>query len=320
VKMCALLLWLQFGVAVCAQQGVPARILLDVRDDEGRPLPDVDVDGCFTDVSTSGQRSTFRGRTDGDGHYVAEGEALIGLHARFTREGFYATTIQQGVARVRSPGGQGYAPITRWDDEFVVQVKRIRNPIPMYMVAVENPHVSAFDGPGRYRLGRTSQFDFVAGSFLPPWGKGVTADLEFVWQMRIFETNRAGRAIHYDSSCAIRTIYAGSGVRRGHPDGSENGLLGSSLISAYVAPGVGYTNALSFTQRVDGLHAESNDDGHHLYYFRIRTQTNEAGEVTNALYGKIYGQLNGNFRYYLNPTPNDRNVEFDPKRNLFTEP
>ena len=24
------------------------------------------------------------------------------------------------------------------------------------------------------------------------------------------------------------------------------------------------------------------------------------------------------FAYYLNPTPNDRNIEFDPKRNLFT--
>jgi hypothetical protein len=24
------------------------------------------------------------------------------------------------------------------------------------------------------------------------------------------------------------------------------------------------------------------------------------------------------FTYYLNPMPNDRNVEFDPKRNLFT--
>ena len=23
------------------------------------------------------------------------------------------------------------------------------------------------------------------------------------------------------------------------------------------------------------------------------------------------------FTYYLNPTPNDRNMEFDPKRNLF---
>ena len=24
------------------------------------------------------------------------------------------------------------------------------------------------------------------------------------------------------------------------------------------------------------------------------------------------------FTYYLNPAPNDRNLEFDPKRNLFT--
>ena len=24
------------------------------------------------------------------------------------------------------------------------------------------------------------------------------------------------------------------------------------------------------------------------------------------------------FTYYLNPAPNDRNVEFDPKQNLFT--
>jgi hypothetical protein len=36
-----------------------------------------------------------------------------------------------------------------------------------------------------------------------------------------------------------------------------------------------------------------------------------------AHYGKIYGDFM-NFTYYLNPTPNDRNVEFDPKRNLFT--
>lgn len=26
-----------------------------------------------------------------------------------------------------------------------------------------------------------------------------------------------------------------------------------------------------------------------------------------------------NFTYCLNPTPNDRNVEFDPKHNLFTD-
>jgi len=62
---------------------------------------------------------------------------------------------------------------------------------------------------------------------------------------------------------------------------------------------------------------ESTDDQHYLYYFCIRTQTNEVGQVTNALYGKIYGQINGSFTYFLNPTPNDRNVEHDPKRNVF---
>ena len=39
------------------------------------------------------------------------------------------------------------------------------------------------------------------------------------------------------------------------------------------------------------------------------------GNVKSALYGKIYGGFM-QFRYYLNPTPNDRNVEFDPKQNL----
>jgi hypothetical protein len=41
------------------------------------------------------------------------------------------------------------------------------------------------------------------------------------------------------------------------------------------------------------------------------------GNAKSALYGKIYGDtMMMNFHYYLNPTPNDRNVEFDPKQNL----
>jgi hypothetical protein len=51
------------------------------------------------------------------------------------------------------------------------------------------------------------------------------------------------------------------------------------------------------------------------YFFRIRTVLDEEGNVKSACYGKIYGDFM-DFRYYLNPTPNSRNVEFDPKRNL----
>ena len=61
------------------------------------------------------------------------------------------------------------------------------------------------------------------------------------------------------------------------------------------------------------------------YFFRVRTVLNKAGEVESALYGKIHGDFsldhNGvfGFSYYLNPTPNDRNLEFDTRQNLFTK-
>ena len=74
---------------------------------------------------------------------------------------------------------------------------------------------------------------------------------------------------------------------------------------------------MSFHCSVHGTKADSDEDRHYLYYFRMRTQTNEMGQVTNALYGKVYGQINGSFTYYLNATPNDPNVEFEANLNLF---
>ncbi len=63
---------------------------------------------------------------------------------------------------------------------------------------------------------------------------------------------------------------------------------------------------------------------------RTRQKLDEGGELREALYGKFHGAITVRgiarpelptltFIYYLNPTPNDRNMEFDPKRNLFTD-
>ena len=64
------------------------------------------------------------------------------------------------------------------------------------------------------------------------------------------------------------------------------------------------------------------------YALRVRTVLDERGQVVSALYGKIYDTIEYfpvesktaklRFTYYLNPVPNDRGMEFDPKRNLFT--
>ena len=65
------------------------------------------------------------------------------------------------------------------------------------------------------------------------------------------------------------------------------------------------------------------------YYFRIRTVSDEKGVVKSALYGKLYGDfaldpINSKttwilFTYYLNPTPNSQNIEFDPNQNLLKD-
>ena len=51
------------------------------------------------------------------------------------------------------------------------------------------------------------------------------------------------------------------------------------------------------------------------YYIRVRTVLDDDGNIVRAHYGKIYGDFM-KWTHYLNPTPNDRNVEFDVKKNL----
>jgi hypothetical protein len=304
-----------------AQQGIPSAVKFRVSDDVDSPVTNVAVDGCFLDVSQSGARDRFNGSTDTNGHFLAKGEALIGVYARFVHNGYYSTTVRHMLDLKPRKDGKGWEQ-TRWEVEIPVLLKRIRKPIPLYGKTVEYVEMrkKSKDKVGPYTLSSLVAYDLQKGEMLPPDGKGEVSDIGFEWKMAIHATNKLGRALDYDTLCEVRMTNVVDGIRRGALDGGigEHRDEGSAYISAYEAPREGYTNAITFYRNVRGTKAESNDDQHYLYYFRIRTQTNEMGQVTNAFYGKIYGQINGSFTYFLNPTPNDRNVEFDPKRNLFT--
>jgi len=304
-------------ITVMAGNEVPSRVRFIVKDDANRAVIGASVDGCFLDDSASGARDRFGGTSDTNGTVCAEGRTWMGVYARFTANGYYTTTIRQNLRFERSQNGKGYVRPKRWDIDIPVLLKPVKTPVPMFYRRVANPYIGPFAGIGRYRLCCTSQYDLVTGDFLPPYGKGLTADIEFDWAMAIYTTNAIGRALQYDTNCDVRMARSADGIGEGTPDGADDGQYGSLCISDYTAPTDGYIKQFSFYRKVRDAKAETNDDHHYLYYFRIRTQTNEMGQVTNALYGKIYGQINGSFTYFLNPTPNDRNVEHDPKRNLF---
>jgi hypothetical protein len=96
-------------------------------------------------------------------------------------------------------------------------------------------------------------------------------------------------------------------------------LKTSAFKSPRMAPEDGYLAVwLQTRSRKPGRPVEGNMDieGKRNYFFRVRTVYDEKGKIKSALYGKIYGDFMS-FTYYLNPTPNDRNMEFDPKQNLF---
>lgn len=301
--------------------GNHAEVSFSVSDDLGAPITNVVIEGCFLDTSASGHGEQFRGRTDVRGRFKAQGATENGVYGDFSAPGHYDTRVREMVSRRPSAGGAGIGTSGSRVLEIPVVMKRVRNPIPLLAQAIDFPALRAKHGEksGRYVTNFLVGYDCVRGVEMPPVGEGEVGDLSLIWLMAIRRTDAGGLVSDYDTRFETRFANSLDGIQRGQPDGTESPPSGSELISAYRAPLDGYTNSIVIDRRVRGDRAESTDDHHYLYYFRIRTQTNEAGQVTNALYGKIYGQLNGTFRYYLNPTPNDRNVEFDPKRNLFSE-
>lgn len=127
----------------------------------------------------------------------------------------------------------------------------------------------------------------------------------------------------YDTYFDLKMPNGADGIMCGEPYVYQDlgGIQGSDFHSDYEAPETGYENSIHlYTKREQNEYGrgkiDTNNDNHILYYFRIRTQTNELGQVTNAYYGKIYGEIDGGFTYYLNLTPNDRNVEYNPNENL----
>jgi hypothetical protein len=293
-------------------RAVPTKATFVVRDDMGQPVAKATIDGGFADVSQSGARDRFKSFTDANGMFVAKGHAVLDVGAQLRKDGYYqTTTIVPLDPELR-------AKLDRWDVQIPVLLKRIRSPIAMYAKKVENYTIRnrTGDKSGNYVTNSVVGYDLVQGEMVVPYGCGQVADLDLRWRMNIISKDSDGSPVEFDTLFEARMTNVVNGICRGTPDGSEDGQTGSSYFSDYNAPTGGYTNCISL-YHIRKKKVESNDDQHYLYYFRIRTQTNELGQVTNALYGKICGQINGNFRYYLNPTPNERNVEFDPKRNLF---
>jgi hypothetical protein len=148
----------------------------------------------------------------------------------------------------------------------------------------------------------------MIGDWVSPNGKGVSTDIIFTGKL-----NRKDRN-DFDYKLTVSFPKPDDGIQEFIVPDAEKG---SGLRSPHEAPTNGYQTAVVKTMSHhpgQGAKDDMNDPNRN-YFFRVRTVKDHEGNIVSAHYGKIYGDFM-QFSYYLNPTPNDRNIEFDLKQNL----
>lgn len=279
------------------------RFTVKVLSEDNKPMPGATVTVYFTDPVTRQDRPE-QGTTNDQGLYLAEGYFAGGpLGGSVTQKGFYEAGWSG--PKINGLENERWQP---WDETYTTHLRPVLNPVPFYARSswIELPII---DQPCGY--------DLQIADWVKPYGKGQASDLVFTVTRRYESRN------DFEVRATVTFTNKLDGIQEA--DMPECGLH-SEFRWSRAAPESGYepkietwfknSRATSYTQ---------NATDQQMYFFRVRTVEKD-GRIMSAHYGKIAGGFRLapsnsatckiQLTYYLNPTPLDRNMESDPKRNL----
>ena len=200
-----------------------------------------------------------------------------------------------------------------------------KNPIPLVVkkVGISFPAENVWIG-----------FDFEVGQFVAPYGEGKKSDILFKvncdGDTEISERWKTIRYKTVDSTLWIKFPDAGEGWLAVAKADLANycaltmpykapidGYLAERVVEKNKLEDVGMPSKLGLFMRV--RRSESPDGKEQYNYIKLNKDIKfypfESGTHTRDLgKPKTYGGVK--FTYFYNPTPNDRNLEFDPDKNL----
>lgn len=290
---CLIISLLTGGCALAQPEttGAPWNVTLKVVDENGQPVAGARASVGYTGKPLSGQvvedsrdlEREIAGLTDLDGNFTAShSDTSWNLGIDVQKAGYYSSHRGYDLSSSQSDR----------NPTFTIVLKKIGHPIPMYAKSITYIKFPVFDKPIGY--------DLMAGDWVVPYGKGIDSDI-------FFEKEYYEKAPNdYYSRITISFPNREDGIQRFTAPEEE---VGSGLRSPHEVPLTDYQSELTReTSAHPGQPSKFEYDENRIYFFRTTLSD-------GPHYGKIYGDFM-QFRYYLNPTPNDRNVEFDPKHNL----
>jgi hypothetical protein len=300
---------------ICQAEIGEIQMTFSVADDSGKPIGEASVGISFIQSKSLApitaydlSKKQIDAVTDTNGQVVIKGSSVFDSHVYYsvkTLPGYYSDgNVEYRFLNIKN--GQ-WQP---WNPTVNLVLRPIVNPVPMYAQKAESFIPTT---------GKRYGYDLMIGDLVAPDGKGQVADIYFnvTGYWKTFND--------YDSTLVVSFANPQDGIQTFDP------INGSSFRSPREAPLDGYQAELelhrvhksgqSSSEWIDNNKSETD------YFFRVRTVLDENGKIKSALYGKIYGgiKFGGAVEhcyvdmkpYYLNPEPNSRNMEFDPKQNMF---
>jgi hypothetical protein len=285
-------------VSVCNGKPPRATVTVHVTDSETHlPVPGALAGITFTVPGDRGAAVDLlrSGLTDANGDFHATENTMFYIGAGAQKTGYYKTGV-----------GVDLQPTLKdtYGEDLVVPIllKPIVNPIAMYARRRARLEIPTIKEP----VG----FDLLSFDWLPPYGKGVVADLLFTLIENLPDKSSKTLSLSF------------SNIDDGIMPVDGDSKQGSALRMPRTAPEEGYQS--QWVRVVDARYAPKENRN---YFYRIRT-VRDGTKIRSAMYGKIHGDIGVDtinsktalvfLSYYLNPD-GTRNVEFDPSKNLFNE-
>jgi len=286
-------------------------------EEDGTPVTNAEVKASFPHLEDASLKEPFQERytalTDTNGCCSFTGKCNDAIHWGVSKDGYYPT-MGMKVEAINRVAGR----IEPWNQLNEVQLRRIQHPVPClgryvgFWFDVLIPDIAQSYG-----------FDLVESDWVAPFGKGITADFIF-WMITEPVQVPSGYYERYrHATPETKAIFT---LMFANPKDGIQGFIappniGSVFRSPRMAPLDNYATNLTSACNADDVPCDNKQLAQN-YIFRIRSQVDAQGNVTNALYGKIYGPIccspnkKVQFNYLVNPLPNDRNLEFNLHRNL----
>jgi hypothetical protein len=318
----------------CRAQDDPpfsTRVTVSIADDDKIPVAGADVLIAYLHAYDGKRDRKHEGQTDAAGHYEAKDRVNGSVLLRASKDGHYPLDFERVLIRMN----------VDWQKikniELPLVMRQIKQPVPLFAKKFAAA-VPVFDKP----VG----FDFKAGDWVAPHGKGKSPDIVFNCSKHFigyrFEESQLGEMREFSKkSYAVNgdfwsedefKISAGkwdgkTSITFPHPqEGIANAAKDYCHYSALTLPHQAYWKGYSESLiMVTDNYTPKNTPPVPAYFVRTRVILDDKGKIISANYAKItspiYFDPRGRieFTYVFNPTPNDRNLEFDTNRNLFGE-